>query len=85
MIVETDAPISEISTRCGFHNISNFNHAFRERIGSAPGEYRRKFGSTVISPDRKQVEEIGRKLDEMRCGQESAGGGNPAAKVPAKG
>ncbi|MFQ7503150.1 MAG: helix-turn-helix domain-containing protein [Alistipes finegoldii] len=35
--------ISEISTRCGFHNISNFNHAFRERIGSAPGEYRRKF------------------------------------------
>ena len=85
MIVETDAPISEISTRCGFHNISNFNRAFRERIGSPPGDYRRKFGSTVISPDAKQVEEIGRKLDEMRCGQDSAGGGNPAAKVPAKG
>ena len=78
MIVETDAPISEISTRCGFHNISNFNHAFRERIGSAPGEYRRKFGSTVISPDRKQVEEIGRKLDDLRNGGSlSEGGGNP--------
>lgn len=41
---------------------------------SPPGDYRRKFGSTVISPDAKQVEEIGRKLDEMRCGQDSAGG-----------
>ena len=75
MIVETDAPISEISTRCGFHNISNFNHAFRERIGSAPGEYRRKFGSTVISPDRKQVEEIGRKLDDLRNGGSLSEGG----------
>ena len=80
MIVETDAPISEISTRCGFHNISNFNHAFRERIGSAPGEYRRKFGSTVISPDRQQVEEIGRKLDDLRNGTSlSEGGGNPSS------
>lgn len=84
-IVETDDPIAEIGMRCGFYNISNFNRAFRERIGSPPGDYRRKFGSTVISPDAKQVEEIGRKLDEMRCGQDSAGGGNPAAKVPAKG
>lgn len=74
MIVETDDPIAEIGMRCGFYNISNFNRAFRERIGSPPGDYRRKFGSTVISPDAKQVEEIGRKLDEMRCGQDSAGG-----------
>ena len=79
MIVETDAPISEISTRCGFHNISNFNHAFRERIGSAPGEYRRKFGSTVISPDRKQVEEIGRKLDDLRNGGSLSEGGGKSA------
>ena len=82
MIVETDDPISEISTRCGFYNISNFNHAFRERIGSPPGDYRRKFGSTVISPDAKQVEEIGRKLDEMRCGQDSAGGGRRPKSLP---
>ncbi|WP_295937856.1 AraC family transcriptional regulator [uncultured Alistipes sp.] len=66
MIVETDAPISEISIRCGFYNISNFNHAFRNRIGTTPGEYRRKFGSTVISPDEKQVEEISRKLNNLR-------------------
>ena len=83
MIVETDDPIAEIGMRCGFYNISNFNRAFRERIGSPPGDYRRKFGSTVISPDAKQVEEIGRKLDEMRCGRIRRGG--PAAKVPAKG
>lgn len=74
MIVETDDPIAEIGMRCGFYNISNFNRAFRERIGSPPGDYRRKFGSTVISPDAKQVEEIGRKLDEMRSEQDPVGG-----------
>ena len=47
MIVETDDPIAEIGMRCGFYNISNFNRAFRERIGSPPGDYRRKFGSTA--------------------------------------
>lgn len=82
MIVETDDPIAEIGMRCGFYNISNFNRAFRERIGSPPGDYRRKFGSTVISPDAKQVEEIGRKLDEMRCGQDSAGGGRRPKSLP---
>lgn len=84
MIVETDDPIAEIGMRCGFYNISNFNRAFRERIGSSPGDYRRKFGSTVISPDVKLVEEIGRKLDEMRCEQDLTGGGNPDAGIPAK-
>lgn len=74
MIVETDDPIAEIGMRCGFYNISNFNRAFRERIGSPPGDYRRKFGSTVISPDAKQVEEIGRKLDKMRSEQDPVGG-----------
>lgn len=85
MIVETDDPIAEIGMRCGFYNISNFNRAFRERIGSPPGDYRRKFGSTVISPDAKQVEEIGRKLDEMRCGQDSAGGGKSGGQSPGQG
>ena len=82
MIVETDAPISEISTRCGFHNISNFNHAFRERIGSAPGEYRRKFGSTVISPDRQQVEEIGRKTRRFTQRSQLSEGGEIRPPAP---
>lgn len=66
MIVETDDPISEIAVRCGFNNISNFNHAFRTRIGATPGDYRRQFGSTVISPDESKVEEIGRRLLDSR-------------------
>ena len=76
---ETDAPISEISTRCGFHNISNFDHAFRERIGSAPGRIPAQIRlDGDFSPDRKQVEEIGRKLDDLRNGGSlSEGGGNP--------
>lgn len=84
MIVETDDPISEIGMRCGFHNISNFNRAFRERIGSPPGDYRRQFGSTVISPDARQVEQIGRKLDEMRVGTDPEGGGISGAEIPVK-
>lgn len=79
MIVQTDDPISQISARCGFCNISNFNHAFRQRIGSAPGDYRRRFGSTVISPDRTQVEEIGRKLGDLRNGASLSEGGGPSS------
>lgn len=42
LITETNKPISEIGPCCGFNNISNFNHAFRERIGTNPCDYRRK-------------------------------------------
>lgn len=42
LIAETNKPISEIGPCCGFNNISNFNHAFRERVGTNPSDYRRK-------------------------------------------
>ena len=38
----TDIPISEIATRCGFCDQSHLTHAFRQRRGVTPGEYRRK-------------------------------------------
>lgn len=50
IIADTDLPISEIGARCGFMNISNFNHAFRERIGTTPSDYRRKFRESALSP-----------------------------------
>lgn len=34
LIVETQLPISEIGPRCGFTNVSNFNHLFRAHLGT---------------------------------------------------
>lgn len=48
MMIETEHTISEISYECGFNNISNFNRVFRERIGTTPSDYRRKFKASVV-------------------------------------
>ena len=37
-----DAKVIEIALESGFNDVSNFNHAFREEIGVAPREYRRR-------------------------------------------
>lgn len=47
-IIETDRPISEIGAACGFNNISNFNHTFREHLGTTPSDYRRKFRASAL-------------------------------------
>ena len=88
LIIQSDDPISEVGARCGFSNISNFNHAFRERLGSTPGDYRRRYGTTLVSPDEEMVEEIGRRLDSLQSGAGSAepaeGGGNSARRKPSE-
>ena len=43
MLIETDLPITEISHRAGFHNLSNFNRTFLKRRGMAPREFRREY------------------------------------------
>lgn len=42
-LTETNQTIAEISVRCGFYNISNFNRIFRKNKGCTPGEYRQNF------------------------------------------
>jgi len=37
-----DAKVIEIALESGFNDVSNFNRAFREEIGVAPREYRRR-------------------------------------------
>ena len=37
-----DAKVIEIALESGFNDVSNFNRAFREEIGFAPREYRRR-------------------------------------------
>ncbi len=42
LLQETDKKISEISTLCGFNNISYFNREFLETMNTTPSKYRRE-------------------------------------------
>lgn len=48
MLIETSYSISEISTRCGFNNISNFNRFFRKKKNCNPKEFREKFSGSIV-------------------------------------
>jgi len=41
MVATSSAPISEIATRCGYYDQSQFTRYFKVSIGMTPGEYRR--------------------------------------------
>lgn len=49
LMLKTDDYISEICYGCGFNNISNFNRAFKKRMGMSPGEYRAMQKASIIS------------------------------------
>lgn len=41
LLLTTNIPVSEISSQCGFEDISGFNRMFRQLHGQAPSVYRR--------------------------------------------
>jgi AraC-like DNA-binding protein len=43
MLLESDQNISEISYKCGFNNIANFNRIFKKNKNITPSEYRDEF------------------------------------------
>lgn len=45
LLETTELSISEIATRCGFYDQSHLTHAFRQKRGVTPGEYRRRASS----------------------------------------
>ncbi len=45
MLTGTDKKIADISSRCGFNNISYFNRAFKQIMKESPSEYRKNFKS----------------------------------------
>lgn len=49
LTVETQLPISEIGPRCGFTNVSNFNHLFRAHLGTTPSDYRSRFKASPLA------------------------------------
>lgn len=42
MLIETDAALSEIAAVCGFNYLSHFSHAFRQKVGLSPSQYRKR-------------------------------------------
>lgn len=42
MLEQSLVPIIEISEKCGFNNLSNFNRAFKKITGKTPHEYRKE-------------------------------------------
>ena len=48
MLVDTAQSISEISFKCGFNNLSNFNRIFKKKKGCSPTEFRENYHKTRI-------------------------------------
>ena len=48
MLVDTAQSISEISFKCGFNNLSNFNRIFKKKRGCSPTEFRENYHKTRI-------------------------------------
>lgn len=53
LLLSTDYPISEVSTRCGFQNISYFSKTFRKYELKTPLEYRQLHSTEIYSNSTK--------------------------------
>jgi len=43
LLVETDKQITQICFECGYNNLANFNHYFKDFMKKTPSEYRKDF------------------------------------------
>jgi transcriptional regulator GlxA family with amidase domain len=46
-----NTPQKEIALSLGYQDVASFARVFRKVTGSAPGDYRRRFGINAVSPD----------------------------------
>lgn len=42
LLINTQIPITEVASPCGFNSFSQFNRVFRKHIGMSPSQYRRQ-------------------------------------------
>ncbi|GGD18197.1 AraC family transcriptional regulator [Hyunsoonleella pacifica] len=47
LLLETDLSIAEISFKCGFNNIANFNRIFKKEKNTTPSEFREEFNGGI--------------------------------------
>ena len=47
MLIETSISIAEISYKCGFNNLSNFNRIFKKYKGCSPTEFKDNYKTTM--------------------------------------
>ena len=49
LLLETDLPLLDICTECGFQDQSYFIKTFRERTGISPARFRKRSGMTATA------------------------------------
>ena len=49
LLLETDLPLLDICTECGFQDQSYFIKTFRERTGISPARFRKRSGMTAAA------------------------------------
>lgn len=47
LLLETDLSVSEISFKCGFNNIANFNRIFKKEKNTTPTDFRTEFNGGI--------------------------------------
>ncbi len=47
LLLETDLSVAEISFKCGFNNIANFNRIFKKEKKATPSEFREEFNGGI--------------------------------------
>ena len=55
LLTETDATVTEIALRVGYHNVSKFAAAFQQEMGAPPSSYRKRRGFLEQSCDERDV------------------------------
>lgn len=57
MLIETSTSIAEISFKCGFNNLSNFNRIFKKYKGCSPTEFKENYKDTKAIEKKHSEEE----------------------------
>jgi AraC-like DNA-binding protein/mannose-6-phosphate isomerase-like protein (cupin superfamily) len=68
MLINTEHTISEISYKCGFNNMANFNRIFKKKNGMTPKEFRASItGRCVLSDTQADMKD---RLDQRKLSSE---------------